>query len=250
MRTNIIADRLDRLAERGPRADPALVVARATALASGGAVARDSSSPRRGRRLALAAACVILVVSGVGLIANVAGRPTSAPPAPASSDVVAATTASGPSSSRTSEPGTVPLEPVEVLGDRPDLSDVPVTVQGPAPTDWYRLQADLDVAWYSDTDGQPNVCFRTPIYESGMREDLLRPVARGGLPVGIVTAGDQLLVVTVDDGDIVTLTLDQRFDSHRAGATRRPARLGRRPILARGTHRRCWAEHVVRIWRA
>jgi len=46
------------------------------------------------------------------------------------------------------------LVPTQTLPDGADVSDTPVTVAASAPTDWYRLQPDLDVAWYQEPSGQ------------------------------------------------------------------------------------------------
>ena len=85
------------------------------------------------------------------------------------------------------------LAPVQTLPDSADVSDTPVTVAASAPTDWYRLQPDLDVAWYQEPSGQsPSMlCWRTPA-----GSECLPDVLPGALPLIVPTAGGQTLVVT------------------------------------------------------
>lgn len=196
---NTLTDRLDRLAERGPHADASLVVARATAIATGTALAEEPA-PQRPRRAPLVAAAVTVTVLGGGLL--LATRPTSdRGAAPGNTDP---SNASGPT---TSVPSALPLEPVATLPDTGDVSSqVPVTVVGTGPTDWYRLQPDLDIAWYSPNDGTSWLCLRTPTIDATCQIDQFAPTANGGGPIGVATAGNQMLVLTLDPGDTITLT--------------------------------------------
>jgi hypothetical protein len=86
-----------------------------------------------------------------------------------------------------------PLSPVDTLPDGPDVSDTPVTVLASAPTDWYRLQPDLDVAWYHGTGTQSRsmLCWRTPVGSECVPDE-----GADVLPLIVPTAGGQTLVVT------------------------------------------------------
>ena len=86
-------------------------------------------------------------------------------------------------------------------------SEVPPTVLGTGPTDWYRLQPDLDVAWYSDGGDQSMLCFRTPAGQD-CQLDRFAPTASGGGPIGVRSVDDQLLVLTLDPASPVTVTFD------------------------------------------
>ena len=94
------------------------------------------------------------------------------------------------------------LAPVQTLPSGADVSDTPVTVAASAPTDWYRLQPDLDVAWYQDPSGQsPSMlCWRTPAGSECLPDDF-----PGALPLIVPTAGGQTLVVTGGITDATTL---------------------------------------------
>jgi hypothetical protein len=219
---NTIADRLDRLAERGPHADPGLVVARATSIVNGIVVA-DTPTPEgpRWRPVLAAAAAAVIVGGGLTVLAT---RPTGDTPA-SSTPAGAAPTGTTPAADDATA-----LEPAAVLPDLPDVSDVvPPTVVGTGPTDWYRLQPDLDVAWYSPNDGTSMLCLRTPALDATCQPDEFRPSELGGGPIGVTTAGDQLLVITLDPGNIVTLTLDD--------GTTVTAPLARNPQTGWGTAR-------------
>jgi hypothetical protein len=100
------------------------------------------------------------------------------------------------------------LVPVQTLPDGADVSDTPVTVAASAPTDWYRLQPDLDVAWYQEPSGQsPSMlCWRTPVGSECLPDDF-----PGALPLLVPTAGGQTLVVTGGTGgsaDATTLDVE------------------------------------------
>ncbi len=94
------------------------------------------------------------------------------------------------------------LVPVQTLPDGADVSDTPVTVAASAPTDWYRLQPDLDVAWYAEPSGQsPSmVCWRTPVGSKCLPDEF-----PGVLPLIVPTAGGQTLVVIGGTTDATTL---------------------------------------------
>jgi len=100
------------------------------------------------------------------------------------------------------------LVPTQTLPDGADVSDTPVTVAASAPTDWYRLQPDLDVAWYQEPSGQsPSMlCWRTPAGSECVSDEF-----PGALPLIVPTAGGQTLVVT--GGATGTTTLDVQLTS-------------------------------------
>ncbi|MBI5088719.1 MAG: hypothetical protein HZB15_07655 [Actinobacteria bacterium] len=105
------------------------------------------------------------------------------------------------------------FEPAATLPDSPDLSESPVTVAGSSPTSWYRLQPDLDIAWY----GSPTTtfCWRTPVDQQCVDD----PSGGGLLPLVVPSAGGQTLVVTgapgasldvqLSDGQVLSAPLDQ-----------------------------------------
>ena len=71
---------------------------------------------------------------------------------------------------------TAALTPTETLPDMSDVSDdVPPTVMATTPTDWYRLQPDLDVAWHSDGEGTSMLCLRTPLGSEYQPDDFSPP---------------------------------------------------------------------------
>jgi hypothetical protein len=197
---SVITDDLDRLAERGPHADARLVVARAVDQASGLGVIEEARPPRQGHRWMVAATAVV-VAAGVAAVAA----------APFGSDQAAAPGASDVDPSASALPTTTLLPPVETLPELDDVAEVPVTVAGTRPTEWYRLQPDLDVAWHSHS-GRSMVCFRTPVVDAECRTDDLGPATLGGLPAVIATAGGQVLVVALDSVDRVVLPLADGSD--------------------------------------
>ena len=82
------------------------------------------------------------------------------------------------------------LQPVTTLPEMDDLDPTPVTVAGTAPTVWFRVAPDLDVAWYAPPDGStPSMfCWRTPVGGD------CQPDEAPSLVV-VPTAGDQTLVI-------------------------------------------------------
>jgi hypothetical protein len=116
-----IADQLDRLAERGPHADPGLVVARATSIATGATLA-DTPPPdgSHWRPILVAAAAVIIIVGGVAVLAASPASNT-----PTSSPAQTGTSPTGPSQSEhgdeavrlVMQPGTEPFPESMVASD-------------------------------------------------------------------------------------------------------------------------------------
>jgi len=100
------------------------------------------------------------------------------------------------------------LLPTQTLPDGADVSDTPNTAAASSPTDWYRLQPDLDVAWYQEPSGQsPSMlCWRTPAGSECVPDEF-----PGALPLIVPTAGGQTLVVT--GGATGTTTLDVQLTS-------------------------------------
>jgi len=178
--------------------------------------------PRRRANVALrVAACLVGLVGllGVAWAANrdgtagaPAAQPTATTPAAfatsAPLDTRVAATAAATGVVPTTAPGQM-LAPAATLPPFADVSaSVPPTVVGTGPTDWYRLQPDLDVAWYSDATGtQSMLCFRSPAGQE-CRLDTFAPTAAGGGPVAVSSAGNQYLIVTLDPTDVVTVAFD------------------------------------------
>lgn len=86
------------------------------------------------------------------------------------------------------------LAPAELLPDGTDGSDTPVTIAATGPSGWYRLQPDLDIAWYKDpaTDSPSMICWRTPA-----ASECVPDVAPGALPLVVPSGGGQTLVVVL-----------------------------------------------------
>lgn len=137
---------------------------------------------------------------------------TVATTAPATSVATAVTSvpsgvAVGTSPPETTAPSVV-APPAATLPDLADVSSVvPPTVVGTGPTEWYRLQRDLDVAWYSDGGEMSMLCFRTPAGQE-CQLDEFAPAAMGGGPIGVRSADDRWLVVTLDPETTLTLTFE------------------------------------------
>lgn len=96
------------------------------------------------------------------------------------------------------------LEPVATLPDTDDLDTTPVTVAGSAPTSWFRVAPDLDVAWYAppDASGPSMFCWRTPTDDDCQPDDLPSLIVA-------TTAGDQTLVIAAGaDSQEVQVQLD------------------------------------------
>ena len=179
--------------------------------------------PRRRSDLVLrVAACLVGLVGLLGVAwaatrgstgRQPAAQPAATTPAAFATTVpldtrVPATTAAAAAAAPTTAPGQM-LAPAATLPPFADVSaSVPPTVVGAGPTDWYRLQPDLDVAWYSDATGtQSMLCFRSPAGQE-CRLDTFAPTAAGGGPVAVSSAGNQYLIVTLDPTDVVTVAFD------------------------------------------
>ncbi len=109
---------------------------------------------------------------------------------------------------------TAAAEPVPTitLPASADLSTTPVTVAGSTPSQWYRLQPDLDVAWVSPSNGGASqLCFRTPVMEQ-CKDDTFRP---GGY-VAVKSAGGHWIILTMDAIDQFVVRFD---DGTRAPVT-------------------------------
>ena len=175
----------------------------------------------------VAAGCMLLVgVVGMFLVATRDPVPaTSESPSGADesvSTVVATAPVTSVATTETSVPsgvavGTSPTAttapsvlapPAATLPELADVSSgVPVTVVGAGPSEWYRLQRDLDVAWYGDGAETSMLCFRTPAGQE-CQPDEFAPTANGGGPIGVRTVDDRWLVVTLDPETTVTLGFD------------------------------------------
>ena len=165
----------------------------------------------------LRAAAAVLVIGAMLGVAWLSARDSSDQSASATTtaapEITAAETTAGSASETTAAPDTTSASstettaaaepgPSETLPATSDLSSTPITVQGTGPTTWYRLQPDLDVAWFSDgTSSQ--LCFRTPAVEQCQIDRFVS----GGY-VAVQTAGGQWLVLTIDNVDQLDVTLD------------------------------------------
>lgn len=170
---------------------------------------------RRSVMVSVAAACM-LAVGGYGMFL-VAGRDPSSAPAtgelptvdgpPVSSAVLSSVPAA--TIAAASVPSATTIPPEATLPALADVSlVVPPTVVGTGPTDWYRLQPDLDVAWYSDGAGTRSMlCFRTPAGQE-CQLDEFAPTTSGGGPIGVRSVDNQMLVLTLDPASTVTVTFD------------------------------------------
>lgn len=190
--------------------------------------------PRRsGPPVWVRAAAVLLVLGAMGGVAWMSARDSSDQSAsattPAPENTAAATTAGGASETTaaavdTTSAGsteTIPAieGPQETLPQSADLTTTPVTVQGTSPTEWYRLQPDLDVAWYSDGQGDSQLCFRTPVLEQCLPDQFVP-----GDYVIVRSAGRQWLVVTMNALSRLEVTLDD--GTRRTVAVQPDAQLG------------------------
>ncbi len=158
--------------------------------------------------VSVAAACML--VAGLFGMFLLGGRNPSSIPASSdapSADVPPASPVmTAPPTSPAVTPPTVP--PAATLPALADVSPVvPPTVFGTGPTDWYRLQPDLDVAWYSEGGTESMLCFRTPAGQECQFDEFM-PTTSGGGPIGVRSVDNQLLVLTLDPGDSVTVTFD------------------------------------------
>lgn len=239
----MLVDDLTRLAERGPRRAPEQVIA--TAFAEAGLDDAEGAGSDRSRWLMVAATAAAVLAGAITWALGAAGddrdeavpaasgtagpaaatAPMTAPPttvpspsgptisAPDQTVVTApeSLVEAGPDSSapptgpETSLPPGPELAPVATLADTQDLSDVPVTVAGTAPTAWYRVAPDLDIAWYQAEDGALTFCLRTPVTET-CPSDSVRSSGVGGDPVWAPTGGEQFLIVVPDPAAAVVVT--------------------------------------------
>ena len=190
-------------------------------------LARSGSVGAAGRRaswLVRVAAAIVLVLGGIGLVALTLRDPDSAEngseatvavnvPSPETAPATSIATLSSVTSGDDESAPPV-YAPSATLPPVTGTPGSPVTVAGNEPTEWYRLQPDLDVAWYGGT-GESMVCFRSPSVEQ-CQVDRIAPADFGGGPVAIAGGPGQFLIVTValepvtlvdvalDDGSSVT----------------------------------------------
>lgn len=172
------------------------------------AVGRPDQAAERTNALVRVAAALVVVVGLAGVtwaIARDSGSATRVDEQPATSGA-ATPTVSTPAPLVERENA---VAPVATLPASDDLSvQVPPTVVANRPIDWYRLQPDLDVAWYSDPAGTASMlCFRTPSISECLPDDFA-PTRLGGGPIAVQGADNQFLIVTLDPVDTVTVTLD------------------------------------------
>ena len=141
------------------------------------------------------------------------------------------------------ESPTVRVEPKRSRARRVASVVVPPTVLGTGPTDWYRLLPDLDVAWYSPNNGSSMLCFRTPTLDATCGTDNFAPTTLGGGPIGVATAGEQLIVITLDPGDTVWFEPGERH-WHGAAPNNQMTHLAVQLADEKG-NAAAWFEHVT-----
>ena len=168
---------------------------------------------RRSHIVQVAAGCMLLAgLVGMFLVATrdpVSGPAISDSPSGtggSASTVVATAPVTSVATAATAPSALAP--PAATLPELADVSSVvPATVLATGPSDWYRLQPDLDVAWYSDGGASSMLCFRTPAGQE-CQLDEFAPSAMGGGPIGVRSVDDRWLVVTLDPEITVTLAFN------------------------------------------
>ncbi len=178
-------------------------------------------SPQRPRRVGppvwVRAAAVLMVLGAMGGVAWMSSRDSSDQSASAPRTATPDNTAAGSTSGGATETTAAAVEttsggsetvpaiegPQRTLPQSADLTSAPITVQASGPSSWYRLQPDLDVAWYSGGQGDSQLCFRTPVLEQ-CQPDRFVP---GGF-ISVRSAGGHWLVVTMDPVDRLVVTLE------------------------------------------
>lgn len=157
---------------------------------------------RRGRLVpVLGAAASLLIVVGLIVIGS-RGRNDDPGVSGPSASAGGTTDGSAPSTSASTPEG---IAPAATLPDSADLDNSPVTVAGTAPTSWFRLAPDLDIAWYQPLDGAGSsmICWRTPTATDCQPDDLssmVAPTAGGQTLVIAGGAGMAEVQVQLDDG--------------------------------------------------
>lgn len=182
------------------------------------APSRRASPDVAGRRaawLTRVAAAVVLAIGLVGLGWALSRGPGAGPAPgtqPAATDVPTATTPAAAvlSTPETSTPARLTFAPVATLPLFADLIDAPVTIAASEPTNWYRLQPDLDVAWYDNGRDGSMLCFRSPSVTPGCQSDEAMPVELGGGPIAVQGGDGQFLIVVIGGtgSGVVSVTLD------------------------------------------
>lgn len=147
------------------------------------------STPRRGPWLA--AASIILIVGGLVVFTNRGPGPDEATS----------------STSNTGDPADAAdvLQPTVTLPDSADVDDAPVTVAGTAPSSWFRIAPDLDIAWFTPRDGSgvSMICLRTPTTNDCQADTgrmLVAPTAGGQTLVVGSGADSKNVQIQLDDG--------------------------------------------------
>jgi hypothetical protein len=194
------ADRTTHLPQQGPGLD--------TVVVRSGHYVDPTRNRSLGGRVALVAGLAAAAVAVVLVAVNRGDTPSVG-------------TSSTPTADATVPPNTVvadALAPAVTLPPSADLSDTPVTVAAVGPSNWYRLQPDLDVAWYRNPDNQsPSMfCWRTPVITDCVADQFpphpLPPMATGGGQVLVVVSGDWSQDTVRLETDSETLTAPISWD--------------------------------------
>lgn len=226
-----LAHDLQRVAERGPRLDAALVVRRAMLRAAGETSAETHDRRFATWRLAAVAGLVAVMVGAIALASGTRDAPGPSSPSelpptgtvsvssnPLSSTPELSTpglSPADPSVPGASAPVTGPDAPVgtaigedaaAILPDTDDVIDVPVTAFGSSPPSWYRLVPDLDLSWSDPGTGPSKICWRTV---DG--SDCIDDTAQQGDLVFVTPAGDRQLAVFIRPADGQPFGVTLRF---------------------------------------
>jgi len=181
---DLLTERLTRLAERGPHADPRLAVARVLTLAA--APGPEPASPPA-RHVARVAAGAMTVAAAAGVVAVLAQRGDTS----TSSRTSAVASSALPSlPSPSPSPTTTSPAPAVTLKESDDLIDVPVTLVAGSRLEYWRFLPDLDVSWRQTSTVSTELCWRTPVGQ-GCTDDAFQSPAVGTVP----TSGGVIFLV-------------------------------------------------------
>ena len=166
--TEQLADRLSRLADRGPHADPRLVVARANATAYATPFPDVPSTTRSNAPKFAAAFLAAAAVAGIVVVAT--RDPDAGPPAQA------------PSTDRPTPTTSSTQRPAETLPSFNDLTAVPITVPAGSALQYWRFAPDVDIAERATSGGSSELCWRSTAGQ-GYIDDTFQSPNVGVIPI-------------------------------------------------------------------